>query len=109
MALKSVNCCCGIVLQFMPGGSHTDSDQKYCEICVIVSDVMMTSETMTQISQYFWSESVWLPPGMNWSTIPQQQFTDFSAMYQTLPLAIGFLAIRLVFEWLAMGVTITCY
>jgi hypothetical protein len=66
----------------------------------------MTSETMMQISQYFWSESVWLPPGMNWSTIPQEQFTDFNVMYKSIPLAFVFLAIRIVFEWLATGVTI---
>ena len=59
----------------------------------------MATALMSSVSAVFWSESVWLPPGVNWSTIPAEQFTDFNAMYQSIPLAFVFLGIRLVFEW----------
>lgn len=74
---------------------------------------------LSTVSAYFWHESVWLPPGTNWrvardtrlthresslllprrTSIPPHQFTDFRLMYQSIPLAFVFIAVRIAFEW----------
>ncbi|XP_062315069.1 ceramide synthase 5-like [Osmerus eperlanus] len=57
---------------------------------------------MTSMSAWIWSESFWLPPNVTWADLehppPGEEFPRAGHILTALPLAIGVLAVRVIFE-----------
>ncbi len=58
------------------------------------------------LGQWFWNESIWLPPNVSWSDLKsvhtgaeQVKYSDFSDLAYPIPAALVIIAIRAVFEW----------
>ncbi|VDP35546.1 unnamed protein product [Soboliphyme baturini] len=55
-----------------------------------------------RFANWFWSEDIWLPPGMQWSALQSAvklKLPEFSDLRLSLYYAFAFLIMRAVFEW----------
>ncbi|XP_066551871.1 ceramide synthase 4a [Amia ocellicauda] len=53
------------------------------------------------LDQWLWRQEYWLPPGITWKDMEAREGTRYPLprdLFLTLPLALGFIALRLVFE-----------
>lgn len=57
---------------------------------------------MSSFSAWFWSESFWLPQNVTWEELehppPGEEYPRAAHILTALPLAIGVLAVRVLFE-----------
>ena len=76
--------------------------QSYADNSFIVFSRLPSLLTMTSMSAWIWSESFWLPPNVTWADLehppPGEEFPRPGHILTALPLAIGVLAVRVIFE-----------
>lgn len=56
---------------------------------------------LKNISEIFWSPSVWLPPNTTWDNIaptPENRYADYRHLLYPLPMAIIVLVLRFTLE-----------
>ncbi len=62
----------------------------------------MATGLLEAFSTWFWHESVWFPPGVNWTTLKStdtERYPEFADLYLPIGYAFVVLLIRTAFEW----------
>ena len=62
----------------------------------------MVFDQFRQLADWFWDDSKWFPPGVNWTSLPQEDpmwFPGYQDMYYPILYSFVIIIIRTVFEW----------